>query len=153
MGKRRDSVWNKWRWLKGICGGCRWRSLWGLIGNDWRIWRRLTRWRHGRLAADVDFSFKFVCYLCMNKIILSSEWVTHLFVRFAPNTRIAIHWLHWNWQQYPPNTGNSGCTLALWEMPKLNIILEYNVIVYSGWMLPIWMKIAFEMSICTDCIS
>lgn len=52
-----------------------------------------------------------------------------------------------------PSSGNSGCTLALWEMPKSKIILEYNVIVYSGWMLPIWMKIAFEMSICTDCIS
>lgn len=30
------------------------------------------------------------------------------------------------------NNGNSGCTLALWEMPKSNIILESNVIVYSG---------------------
>lgn len=52
-----------------------------------------------------------------------------------------------------PNSGNSGCTLALWEMPKLSIILEYNVIVYSSWKLPIWMKIASEMSVCTDSVS
>lgn len=83
--------------------------------------------------ADVDFKF-LVCVLLIyeqnnTQFRMSKSDSTYLCV-FAQNTH--IHWLHCNWQQYPPNTGNSGCTLALWEMPKLNIILEYNVIVYSG---------------------
>lgn len=34
-----------------------------------------------------------------------------------------------------------------------NAKAEYHLIVYSGWILPRWMKIAYMMSICTDCIS
>lgn len=82
-------------------------------------------------------SFRFV--LLINEqnnilfIVSNLCMIAPTFVQFAYSTCINIHWLHQSkLATVSSNSGNSGCTLALWEMPKWNIILEYNVIVYSG---------------------
>lgn len=116
------------------------RENWKLKEDKWR-WFWVRRWGVAGAVWNlcIEGNEHVAFWFSTHWHLVENIFITVKFSMWQLSSLAALFSQHWELRLRSGLVGNAKA--------------EYHLIVYSGWILPRWMKIAYMMSICTDCIS